>query len=204
MLMRTDPFRELDRLANGLLGTAAGTWSKPTPMPMDAYRDGESFVVCFDLPGIDPSAIELEVERNVLTVKAERRPVHTGEKFEMQINERPSASSPGSSSSARPWIPTASTPTTTPASSPCASRSRRRPSLARSRSPRPASTGRSPPDPSPSRRLPAGPLPEPAGGGRSSPASPPIPAMKGAQAVPAGSETLEFQAETTALIGTIA
>ncbi|WP_034264929.1 Hsp20/alpha crystallin family protein [Actinospica robiniae] len=89
MLMRTDPFRELDRLANGLLGTAAGTWSKPTPMPMDAYRDGESFVVCFDLPGIDPSAIELEVERNVLTVKAERRPVHTGEKFEMQINERP-------------------------------------------------------------------------------------------------------------------
>jgi HSP20 family protein len=90
MLMRTDPFRELDRLTGQLLGNAAaGTWSRPTPMPMDAYRDGETFVVCFDLPGIDPSAIELEVERNVLTVKAERRPVHTGEKFEMQINERP-------------------------------------------------------------------------------------------------------------------
>jgi HSP20 family protein len=90
MLMRTDPFRELDRLANQLLGTAAaGTWSHPNAMPMDAYRDGETYVVCFDLPGIDPSAIELELERNVLTVKAERRPVHTGEQFEMQVNERP-------------------------------------------------------------------------------------------------------------------
>ncbi|MBR7825587.1 Hsp20/alpha crystallin family protein [Actinospica sp. MGRD01-02] len=90
MLMRTDPFRELDRLANQLLGTAAaGTWSHPNAMPMDAYRDGDTYVVCFDLPGVEPSAIELEVERNVLTVKAERRPVHTGEQFEMQVNERP-------------------------------------------------------------------------------------------------------------------
>jgi len=90
MLMRTDPFRELDRITSQLLGTAtAGTWSKPAPMPIDAYRDGESFVVCFDLPGVEPDAIELQVERNVLTVKAERRPVHTGENFEMQINERP-------------------------------------------------------------------------------------------------------------------
>jgi HSP20 family protein len=90
MLMRTDPFRELDRLATQLLGAGGtGTWSRPTPMPMDAYRDGETFVVCFDLPGVDPSAIELQVERNVLTVKAERRPVHTGEKFEMQVSERP-------------------------------------------------------------------------------------------------------------------
>jgi HSP20 family protein len=88
--MRTDPFRELDRLASQLLGTAAtGTWSKPTPMPMDAYRDGETFVVCFDLPGVTPDAIDLNVERNVLTVKAERRPVHTGENFEMQVSERP-------------------------------------------------------------------------------------------------------------------
>jgi len=89
MLMRTDPFRELDRLTGQLLGNTAGTWSRPTPMPMDAYRDGETFVVCFDLPGITPDAIELNVERNVLTVKAERRPVHTGQTFEMQINERP-------------------------------------------------------------------------------------------------------------------
>jgi HSP20 family protein len=90
MLMRTDPFRELDRITNQLFGSAApGTWTRPNPMPMDAYRDGEKFVVCFDLPGVTREAIELDIERNVLTVKAERRPVHTGEKFETQITERP-------------------------------------------------------------------------------------------------------------------
>jgi HSP20 family protein len=88
MLMRTDPFRELDRLTQQVLGTS-GTWSRPTAMPMDAYRDGDRFVVAFDLPGVDADAIELDVERNVLTVKAERRPVATGEQVEMQVAERP-------------------------------------------------------------------------------------------------------------------
>lgn len=88
MLMRTDPFRELDRLTQQVFGNA-GTWSRPTAMPMDAYRDGEQFVVAFDLPGVDPDGIELDVERNVLTVKAERRPVVTGEHVEMQVAERP-------------------------------------------------------------------------------------------------------------------
>jgi len=83
MLMRTDPFRELDRIAQ----QAFGTWSRPTPMPMDAYRSGEEFVVALDLPGVDADAIELSVERNVLTVKAERRPhEHKGETL---ISERP-------------------------------------------------------------------------------------------------------------------
>jgi len=89
MLIRTDPFRDLDRLAGQLFGSATGTWSRPASMPMDAYRDGDTYVVCFDLPGVDPAAIELEVDRDVLTVKAERRPLHTGEKFEMQVSERP-------------------------------------------------------------------------------------------------------------------
>ncbi len=89
MLMRTDPFRELDRLAQQLVGDNAGTWSRPTAMPMDAYRDGDRFVVAFDLPGVSPEAIELDVERNVLTVKAERRPVVTGDQVEMQVAERP-------------------------------------------------------------------------------------------------------------------
>ncbi|MDT7705919.1 MAG: hypothetical protein QOG20_1526 [Pseudonocardiales bacterium] len=89
MLMRTDPFRELDRLTSQVFGTNPGTWTRPTAMPMDAYRAGEQFVVCFDLPGIDPDAIELDVERNVLTVKAERRPVTTNEHIEMQVAERP-------------------------------------------------------------------------------------------------------------------
>jgi HSP20 family protein len=89
MLMRTDPFRELDRLTQQLVGSGTGTWSRPTAMPMDAYRAGEQFVVSFDLPGVDPDAIELDVERNVLTVKAERRPAVAGEQVEMQVAERP-------------------------------------------------------------------------------------------------------------------
>ncbi|WP_410676339.1 Hsp20/alpha crystallin family protein [Amycolatopsis sp. cmx-4-68] len=83
MLMRTDPFRDFDRFA-----PVFGTWSKPAAMPMDAYRAGDEFVVCFDLPGVDPSAIELDVERNVLTVKAERRPLPTGDDVRLQVSER--------------------------------------------------------------------------------------------------------------------
>ena len=89
MLMRTDPFRDLDRLTQQVFGHAPGTWSRPTAMPMDAYRVGDEFVVAFDLPGVSPEAIELDVERNVLTVKAERRPVVTGDQVEMQVAERP-------------------------------------------------------------------------------------------------------------------
>jgi HSP20 family protein len=87
MLMRTDPFRELDRLSQQLFGQN-GTWSRPAVMPMDAYRDGEQFVVHFDLPGVDPSSVELNVERNVLTVKAERVPNY-GDDVELQVAERP-------------------------------------------------------------------------------------------------------------------
>ncbi|MDQ7802751.1 Hsp20/alpha crystallin family protein [Amycolatopsis sp. A133] len=86
MLMRTDPFRDFDRLAQQVFG--AGTWSKPAAMPMDAYRAGDELVVCFDLPGVDPGAVELDVERNVLTVKAERRPLPTGDDVRMHVSER--------------------------------------------------------------------------------------------------------------------
>src|SRR5690349_13738404 len=88
MLMRTDPFRELDQLTQHLLGNPVGTWSKPTAMPMDAYRVGDEFVVSFDLPGVQPDAVELDIERNVLTVRAERRPA-PDQPAEMQVNERP-------------------------------------------------------------------------------------------------------------------
>jgi HSP20 family protein len=87
MLMRTDPFRELDRLTQQFFGTN-GTTARPAVMPMDAYRHGEDFVVEFDLPGVDPASIDLDVERNVLTVKAQRRPT-VGEGVEMQVAERP-------------------------------------------------------------------------------------------------------------------
>ena len=71
MLMRTDPFRDLDRFAQQMLGTN-GTLARPSVMPMDAWRDGDTFHVEFDLPGVDPASIDLDVERNVVTVRAER------------------------------------------------------------------------------------------------------------------------------------
>jgi len=76
MLMRTDPFRELDRLSQQLWGTAGtpGTLARPAVMPMDAWREGDTFNVEFDLPGVSLDAIDLDVERNVVTVKAERPP----------------------------------------------------------------------------------------------------------------------------------
>ncbi|HZP15642.1 MAG TPA: Hsp20 family protein [Nocardioides sp.] len=71
MLMHTDPFRELDRLTQHVLGTN-GTLARPSVMPMDAWRDGDTFHIEFDLPGVDVNSIDLDVERNVVTVKAER------------------------------------------------------------------------------------------------------------------------------------
>src|SRR3954451_24033250 len=83
VLMRTDPFRELDRLSQQLLGTAA----RPTLMPMDAWRDGDTFFVEFDLPGVESDSIDLDVERNVLTVRADR-PFREGTN-ELLAAERP-------------------------------------------------------------------------------------------------------------------
>jgi HSP20 family protein len=83
MLMRTDPFRDLDRLTQQVFGTA----TRPAAMTMDAWREGEEFVVEFDLPGVAPDSIDVNVERNVLTVRAER-PARTGEQ-EMVAAESP-------------------------------------------------------------------------------------------------------------------
>jgi HSP20 family protein len=71
MLMRTDPFRELDRLTQQVFGPD-GTLARPSVMPMDAWREGDTFHVEFDLPGISQDSIDIDVERNVVTVKAER------------------------------------------------------------------------------------------------------------------------------------
>ena len=83
MLMRTDPFRDLDRLAQQVMGTAA----RPAVMPMDAWREGEEFFVEFDLPGINADSLDLDVERNVVTVRAERPGIDPGR--EMLATERP-------------------------------------------------------------------------------------------------------------------
>ena len=85
MLMRTDPFRELDRLTQQVLGTAA----RPAAMPMDAYRHGDKFFICLDLPGINPDSIDLTAEQNVLTVRAERTGVQA-DGAQMIVAERPS------------------------------------------------------------------------------------------------------------------
>ena len=71
MLMRTDPVRELDRLTQQVFGTD-GTMARPAVMPMDAWREGDTFHVEFDLPGVSVDSIDLDVERNVVTVRAER------------------------------------------------------------------------------------------------------------------------------------
>jgi HSP20 family protein len=85
-LLRSDPFRELDRLTQQLWGSQG----RPAvmSMPLDAYRHEDNFVVDVDLPGVDPSSIEVSVERDVLTIKAERswRPA---EGVEVSLAERP-------------------------------------------------------------------------------------------------------------------
>jgi HSP20 family protein len=83
MLMRTDPFRDLDRFAQQVLGTAA----RPAVMPMDAWREGEQFVVEFDLPGINADTLDIDIERNVVTVRAERPALDPNR--EMLATERP-------------------------------------------------------------------------------------------------------------------
>jgi HSP20 family protein len=85
MLMRTDPFRDFDRLAQQVLG--AGTTARPAVMPMDAWREGDTFVIEFDLPGVSAESVDIDVERNVLTLRAERPP-RNGD-WEMLASERP-------------------------------------------------------------------------------------------------------------------
>jgi HSP20 family protein len=84
MLIRTDPFRELDRLAAQVFGTTA----RPAAMPMDAWREGDHFIVEFDLPAVDPESVDVDVERNVLTVRAERR-LQSDKDIELIAAERP-------------------------------------------------------------------------------------------------------------------
>jgi HSP20 family protein len=83
MLMRTDPFRDFDRLTEAVLGSRA----RPAVMPMDAYREDGTFVVHLDLPGVSADSIDLTVEQNVLTIHAERKPP-VGDNAERVVDER--------------------------------------------------------------------------------------------------------------------
>ncbi len=82
LLRNTDPFRDFDRLTQQLLGST----NRPAVMPMDAWREGDSFVIELDVPGVSPETIDIDVERNVLTVRAERVP-RNGD-WEMLASER--------------------------------------------------------------------------------------------------------------------
>jgi HSP20 family protein len=85
MVMRFDPFRDVDRLAQQLTGALR---SQSTSIPMDAYRRGDTVFVHFDLPGADSSSIEIQVEQNALTVRAERS-FDEREGDEIIVQERP-------------------------------------------------------------------------------------------------------------------
>jgi HSP20 family protein len=86
MLMRFDPFRDIDRLTQQLAGER-----RASAMPMDAYREDDHFVVQFDLPGVDPESIDLTVEKNALTVRADRS-WQASDGVEVLVAERPQGS----------------------------------------------------------------------------------------------------------------
>ncbi len=85
MLLRFDPFRELDRIAGDLDRSMART--APAPLPMDAYRRGNHVVAHLDVPGVRAEDVDVTVERNVLTVRAVRR-LEVAEDDERIVAER--------------------------------------------------------------------------------------------------------------------
>lgn len=88
-LVRSDPFRELDRLAQQLWGSGGSNRPTSMSMPMDAYRKGDVFLVQIDVPGVRGDAIDLTVEDNVLTVRAERPSPSTTDGVSTLVSERP-------------------------------------------------------------------------------------------------------------------
>ena len=84
MAVLFDPFRDLDRLAEQAFGGSR----VPHAMPMEAFRRGDEFVIALDLPGVDPAEVGVTVERNVITVRASRRPLR-GDGDDLVVDERP-------------------------------------------------------------------------------------------------------------------
>ncbi|MFD5865181.1 Hsp20/alpha crystallin family protein [Agromyces sp. NPDC127015] len=82
-----DPFRDLDRVASALFDTRRG----PRRMPMDLYRDGDHYVLTADLPGIDPGSVDIDVDGQLLTIRAERT-LTTGDGVKWITREREAAS----------------------------------------------------------------------------------------------------------------
>lgn len=87
MAMYWDPFRELDRLAAGMLDSRQG----PRVMPIDLHRDGDHYVLSADLPGVDPGSVDVDVDGQLLTIRAERT-LRSNEDVQWLAHERPSGS----------------------------------------------------------------------------------------------------------------
>lgn len=85
-VIRFDPFRDFDRLTEQVL-SPAGAARTPRFMPMDVYRDGDTFVLIVDLPGVDPDSIDLNVDNGMLTIRAERTSA-SGENLDWILSER--------------------------------------------------------------------------------------------------------------------
>ena len=87
MAMSYDPFGELDRLAGSLLQNRPG----PRFMPVDLYRDGDRYVLSADLPGVDPGSVDIDVDGQLLTMRAQRT-AGTADGAKWLVQERPSGS----------------------------------------------------------------------------------------------------------------
>lgn len=87
MAMLFDPFRELDRVAANLLDSRQG----PRLMPIDLYRDGDHYILSADLPGIDPGSVDVDIDGQLLTIRAERT-AHSDDGVKWLAHERPSGS----------------------------------------------------------------------------------------------------------------
>lgn len=86
-MLRFDPFREVDRITEQLLGVPSGTARAPRFMPMDLYRSGDHYVLHADLPGVDPGSVDVNVENGTLTIKAQRSE-RTGDGVQWIASER--------------------------------------------------------------------------------------------------------------------
>ena len=129
MLLQNDPFRDIDAWFDRMTGRSAsnGQW----PMPMDAYKRGNDLWVDIDLPGVDADWVEINVERNVFTVSAQRTGSATRATRCTSPNDIEAASA-ARFTSATVWMPSASRPATATECSPCASLSPQRRSRGRS------------------------------------------------------------------------
>jgi len=87
MAMYFDPFRELDRLATSVLDAQRG----PRFMPIDLHRQGDHYILNADLPGIDPGSVDVDVDGQLLTIRAERT-ARSDEGVKWLAHERPTGS----------------------------------------------------------------------------------------------------------------